>query len=236
MADKSIEDRVTTLEKLCHKLAHENERLQAVVDIQNLMGRYESIHNMTDITKSWELFARHTPDTWIEVANWGLVEGIDEIRNMWLSMVPKSDYPLKGLLFEHPLATPIIEVAGNGETAKATWVSPGHETKLRDGRLQAHWCWGKYAIDFVKEDGEWRIWHFKWFRGFITPFDISWVDRPRELEFAAQVETGCLKKPSVYHKPYFPDSVPESIPPAPKPYDAWTDADKGWHLKPSEHP
>ena len=33
-----------------------------------------------------------------------------------------------------------------------------------DGRrVWAHWCWCKYGVDFLKQDGEWRIWHFRWF-------------------------------------------------------------------------
>jgi len=150
-------------------------------------------------------------------------------------MQPKADIPAKGVLFEHPLATPIIEVAKDGKTAKAYWVSLGHETKPRDGKMTAHWCWGKYAVDFVKEDGQWRIWHFKWFRGFITPYDTSWVDRPREPELERHIVCPNHNlKPSEYHRPYFINQIAESIPAAPYPYETWREEDKDWHLRPTE--
>jgi hypothetical protein len=137
------------------------------------------------------------------------------------------------MMWEHDLATPTIVVAGDCKTAKATWTSPGHETKppkLEDTNVQANWCWGKYAVDFVKEDGIWRIWHFKWFRTFLTPFGTSWTDRAKEPELTKYVTLECIKKPSTYHKPYFVDEVVEAIPPAPQPYETWTDKDAYWFL------
>jgi hypothetical protein len=51
----------------------------------------------------------------------------------------------------HTLTTPVIEVAGDGETARAVWFCPGLE-----GLTPA---WMKYGCDFKKQDGEWKIWH-----------------------------------------------------------------------------
>ena len=176
MSQLSVEERIRILEESNEKLKHEIKRLQAVNEIQNLMGRYEAIHNNTDMAKSSELFAQHTEDTWAELGTWGRFEGIEAIKKLFDSMqshLPE-EFGSEGLMFWHDLATPVIEVAKDCKTAKATWRSPGHETRPRDGRLQAHWCWGAYAIDFLNEDGEWKIWHFRWFRCFITPFDTSW--------------------------------------------------------------
>jgi hypothetical protein len=223
-----------TMENSISALRCEVERLQAIVAIQNLMGTYEVIHNQSDVQKSWKLFAQHTPDTWAEVSNWGRVEAIEQIRKFWEAQdFSKAGMPV-GAMFSHHLTTPIIQVAGDCKTTKATWFSPGHETKPRDGKLTALWCWGKYAIDFVKEDGAWKIWHFKWFRTFITPYDVSWVDRPMEPEMARFSPDGDFGyKPTSYHRPYFPDQVQESIPPAPRPYDAWTEAETEWPFKPT---
>jgi|WetSurSiteA1Bulk_404760.scaffolds.fasta_scaffold128308_2 hypothetical protein len=95
------------------------------------------IHNNSDIGKSWELFAQHTPDTWAELGTWGRFEGIEEIKKLFASMQSflPGQHGAKGLMFWHDLATPIIEVAKDGNTAKATWRSPGHETRPGDGKL-----------------------------------------------------------------------------------------------------
>jgi len=63
----------------------------------------------------------------------------------------------------HTQSTAVIEVAGDGKTAKGIWESPGlHFTaQVKDGKISksGSWFWEKYGADFVKEDGKWKIWH-----------------------------------------------------------------------------
>jgi len=67
----------------------------------------------------------------------------------------------------HTQSTAIIEVAGDGKTAKGVWESPGlHFTaQVKDGKISksGSWFWEKYAADFAKEDGKWKIWHISMF-------------------------------------------------------------------------
>jgi hypothetical protein len=57
----------------------------------------------------------------------------------------------------HLLVTPIIEVAGDGRTAKGLWYTPGcifsslTPRKEREGM----WIWERYGADFVFENGRW---------------------------------------------------------------------------------
>jgi hypothetical protein len=55
------------------------------------------------------------------------------------------------LIHLQALTTPVIEIAGDGETARAVWISPGLE-----GTDPA---WMKFGCDFKKQEGEWKIWH-----------------------------------------------------------------------------
>lgn len=224
MSQENVEEKIKNLEQ-------EILRLQAINEIQNLMGKYETIHTQQDKTRSWELFAQHTPDTWMDISSWGLFEGIENIKRVWTQ--GPSDKPMKQQqpppqkfkrIAEHHLATPIIVVAKDGQTAKGTWHSPGIEN--------GSWAWGRYAVDFVKEDGEWKFWHFKMFRTFMTPFDVCWT----ESEDSHHGPVASFAKPSTYHKPYNSDDwVDEAIPPAPKPYETWTEKDKGWFLRTEEN-
>lgn len=64
----------------------------------------------------------------------------------------------------HTQETPVIEVAGDGKTAKMLCYSIGlsiRGTVDENGNesKSSSWMWEKYAVDFVKEDGEWKIWH-----------------------------------------------------------------------------
>lgn len=60
-----------------------------------------------------------------------------------------------GNSFVHAITTPYIELAGDGQTAQGVWYTPGHTS----GGKMAAYMYEKYFIDFVKEDGHWKIWH-----------------------------------------------------------------------------
>jgi hypothetical protein len=94
------------------------------------------------------------------------------------------------------------------------------------------WAYGKYGVDFVKEDGVWKIWHLKWFRIFITPWDQSYT----ESEDPAPAGERNPDLPVRYHKPFNSDKwTGEPIPPAPKPYDTWTEEEDDWMFNMDEN-
>lgn len=66
----------------------------------------------------------------------------------------------------HTLTTPLIEIAGDGQTAQGMWFTPGfgpierENYDPKDGQpLQGEWIYEHYAVDFIKENGQWKIWH-----------------------------------------------------------------------------
>lgn len=62
----------------------------------------------------------------------------------------------------HTLTTPYIEIAEDRQTAKGVWMSVGLAAGVRNaGKPQYNWFWEKFGVDFVNEDGEWKIWHFQ---------------------------------------------------------------------------
>jgi len=69
-----------------------------------------------------------------------------------------------GNFFMRTLTTPIIEIAGDGKTAKGLWYSIGQSVRGsidESGKISVGtgWMWEKYGVDFVKENGKWKIWH-----------------------------------------------------------------------------
>ena len=231
------------------------------------MGRYEAIHNETDMVKTYMLFADREDTTFTVTADH--IIGYDNIKSYFERMTGQMGGAgkRKGTMFEHPLSTPIIEVAADGKTAKATWASFGEETMGAMGgpppgsapagapgdapgsvlpggppggapgsdsseNLVGMWCYGKYANDFIKVNGEWKIWHLQWIRFFRTPFDTSWVDQPIEEIYGQFYQNGkIIEKEGLYFKPYYTGKVSESIPAAPKPYETWTKEEEDWWLR-----
>jgi hypothetical protein len=163
------------------------ERAVATIQVQNTFSKHCYYHEagmhkaeMLDIwVKKDGQFAK--------TAKWqqpmGINEGYDAIWQFYainkenslkqnLADISKVDPSIKnvpenlgagGEWASHTQSTPIIEVAGDGKTAKGIWESPGlHMTaSVKDGKItkQGGWFWEKYAADFVKEDGKWKIWH-----------------------------------------------------------------------------
>ena len=75
-----------------------------------------------------------------------------------------------GQLLLHVTTTSIIEVAEDGQTAKCFWYSPG---MISETGQNANTIWEAYGVDFVKENGEWKIWHLHMFTDFMGSFYID---------------------------------------------------------------
>jgi hypothetical protein len=133
----------------------------------------------------------------------------------------------------HPVGTPVIAVADDGQTAKATFTSFGFEGDA--------WCYGKYANSYIKIDGKWYIWHMKWLRCFKTSFYKAWYDQTLEeiFEFAQKDENGLPKVRTDIDYSYLRAAGKkfETIT-TPKPYKTWTkeDEDGGWWKRETKEP
>ena len=126
----------------------------------------------------------------------------------------------------HPLGTPVIVVADDGKTAKATFTSLGFEGN--------NWCYGKYANSYIKIDGQWYIWHMKWLRCFKTPYNKAWYDQTEDeiYEFAPQKDANgkrIMPEGINFNMLAAPGKEIKTIA-CPRPYKTWTkeDEDGGW--------
>jgi len=140
---ESLAQEIAGLKQMIVSQDQEMKRLKAINDVQNLMGHYETVHiTPEEIGKTAELFAVWRQDCSVEVSDGGVIFGPENIRVYWNAMVADS---IKATAFFHTLATPIIQIAGNCMTAKATWASPGFESglELKKGDAPfAKWGWG----------------------------------------------------------------------------------------------
>jgi len=136
-----------------------------------------------------------------------------------------------GMFQMHTLTTPIIEVAEDGQTAKGMWYTPGMVGGVdRDGRLRNEWLWEKYAVDFIKEDGQWKFWHILVSTDFGGPLgkDLNKdavTGAVQGAEGAQQAQEPSLPKTvvKVAGKVYGPTRVPVLYPPMPVPYKTFSE-------------
>lgn len=128
-----------------------------------------------------------------------------------------------GTCIVHPLTSPILEIAGDGKTAKGIWYSPGQVTTLdKNGKPQAQIMWEKYGVDFIKEDGEWKIWHIHMYYDFSAPLGKSWTEPPSNPVLTDQGHDPNFPKPDLVvsgiYERYSPKRVPKGEPRPPEPY------------------
>jgi hypothetical protein len=157
------------------------ERIEDRARIANLMGHYSYCNFLHRFRELAGHFALSERDVSIDIDNMARWVGGQKVRAYLLTQdlepVPNPELPLDlspspAQMHEHTLTTPIIEVAGDGRTAQGLWISPGHETV----NGTAYWAWCKYAVDFKKLAGVWKIWHLKVHGTFFTPYHRDWVE------------------------------------------------------------
>ena len=206
------------------------ERQQSRTDIMNLMGRYQYYHTGGQMSRiGRELFAWWLPDARCEYGPLGVfgakksLEFFDAMTELFTGGTGAC-HP--GLLEIHQITTPVLEVAEDNQTAKGMWMSTGailmlHDEGAEEGRSFT-WDSGKYAVDFIQEDGQWKFWHMRLYPLFRAEYGKSWVDTkqpedPEEFR-AGKAEPG--PKPWVYA----PDKLyPANEPPIPQPYATFDD-------------
>lgn len=227
----SLEKGVASPEEMSKKLEqleHELERLQAINEIQNLMGRYEYLHTVNNHKAIVELYSEKAPDVFVNIGVRGhwVGKGKEAARRAWGTFIDM-DPNTPGNMPIHPITTPVIEVAKDGKTARGVWIGTGFVASkdAQTGEPKCSWEWDKYGVDFIKEDGKWKFWHFHVYR----VFSIGWDDKWAEI-FKTAKEPVIMPKYTDYNKPDGPsiDSYPYSLftvqklaPAPPEPYEKW---------------
>ena len=87
----------------------------------------------------------------------------------------------------------------------------------------AHWCWGKYEVEFIKHNGQWKIWHMILYPLFKTSFYKSWGEPGAEfLKPGAMSPMTGQKNPDYWV--YDTNTVyPADEPEPPLPYESYED-------------
>jgi hypothetical protein len=143
-----------------------SQRALDILEIQNIASMHEYYHSalmhQEELDKVW---SKRDDITWKN--NSDFYANRKDVYKFYAEGVKKMDK--KGALWYHMLATPVIVVAGDGQTAKAVWQSFGNVS----GTNMAQWTEEKYGMDFIKEDGKWKIWHLRTYVEFYTNVDSA---------------------------------------------------------------
>jgi hypothetical protein len=221
MTTEGLEEKIKHVEKVA-------QRALDVLEIQNVVGKYAYFHMAGEEEKKYELFARKAPDVRVYFGEQGYWEGPDAPERAWgrrFGGDSEEDHgkPRVGMMPLHAPVTPVVEVAGDGNTAKGVWIGLGLSATVdkETGEPCCSWSIGKYGIDFIKEDGKWKIWHhhiYRLIRGL--GWDEKWSDqfkKPEPVFPPGPKPDG----PAVDDNPYRPDTVQRLVPAPPEPYETF---------------
>lgn len=175
--------RIEQLERLVAELSEQQkkdrleiERAQAAAEVQTLMGKYALYYSAQQYYKCAELWAKRD-DSSVDVGGGACIGYEDAVAHDY----SKDRIDPDGRLRVHTFSSPAVEVAADCKTARGTWISPGIDTDVNeDGTMKCEWCWIKYGVDFIREDGKWRIWHLTAYGLFHSDYYTSWGDKSEQ--------------------------------------------------------
>lgn len=146
------------------------EGIIAENECRELMDRCSymfSNHQNNELLSMWA----ERGDTYLEMP-WGGYVGIDGVRKFFtVENCDLTDERAKelytGTMELHSLGTFVAEAAGDGETVRILWGTDSaltYRRKKPDGDTKwGGWSWNEMGVDFLKVDGQWKIWHVRIF-------------------------------------------------------------------------
>lgn len=179
---EDIEDLMLEIKSLREEVrenAREVQRAKDVNEIQNLINKWFYQDEACMFEEVLGHVAQKTSGVSIEISGRGVFEGYESARRTLVDTEEfyldlhakgmKKTYPeleldnkADGFMVLYHTGSPVIEVAGDGKTAKGVWSTLMLTSKTYDmvAAPEAKWMWYKIAADFVKENGEWKVWHY----------------------------------------------------------------------------
>ena len=240
MATKSVEQRLADLESTNNDLQEKlesvtrsAERAYAATECLRLISKYCYYH-VQGRDRDWylESFAKNAPDVAVGHGQMGVCVGHESLsKKIFPERRPEGEEGGPGgrigWIFLHPTASQYIEVAGDGKTAKGVFLSIGIESAGDErGLLKPAWGWGSYGVDFIKEDGEWKVWHFYIHRIFRGDYFSSWTTYDPDIEpgYDDMPEDRRYDKPPIDDFPYRFNEKFTFKPDPPAPYETFDPA------------
>jgi len=186
------------------------------LEIWKLQSLYAHLYYIGKRSEVPGLFARKTPGVNMEIEDSGVYVGIESITRFWNTVF--SDKKIgPGHLAIHMTVNPVIEINKDRTKARGIWHSNGYSSFVGGDSFKQFLCLGKYDMEYVKEDGQWKIFKFAYRQAFMCPYEKGWVEEPVAASLAASPENK-PDKPTTFYTPYNRYQINTMEPPPPEPY------------------
>lgn len=134
-----------------------------------------------------------------------------------------------GMIDYKPVDTYVIEEAGDGQTAKGIWMIRGAHSQITKGGPVAYWEWGWFAVDFILENDDWKVWHMQYLQEIDRVSGAKWTGPQKEYkerpEFAdyEPVKIAPPNHPCKIHEVYHAHRPFSRSPRLPEPYETFNE-------------
>lgn len=218
------------------KLAQRANDLHQLNNLMSLHSWYHcSMQNDVELEKIW---SKRDDICWAQ--NSGYWIGPESIKEYY--GIPATRESTIGQFAWHTITSSVVEVAGDRQTAKGVWYTPGIVGGFSGEKGNFMWMFEKYGVDFIMEDGEWKVWHMHVYTDAAWPLDGTIVAGAgigemfgSESESATddsmgeqspEAATGMNFPPDIAKENYYtvtPTTEVVFVPRPPEPYETWND-------------
>ena len=176
--EKQVKSLTATVKKLEARM-QATEDIEAIKKLQYAYGYYLEHWQEEQLLELWS----HSSEISCELNETGLYEGWAAIQRCfhfpdhYTGFGGEKTAPPEYLHLMVPISG-IVDVAPDGKTAQGRWYGTFHGALPRGGQLRALIGYGIWEMDYIKEDGVWKIWKLLFCDIFSTPLEEGWVKTP----------------------------------------------------------
>lgn len=196
-------------------------RMESEVDVMNLASEFVLRIKGGEFERAYQCFALNTPGVCAEITGLGVYEGPDALHSYYVDYLTAMASEAGYFKMNH-LCTPVVEVAQDNQTARGMWLSVGMEALKRPDLTDypdplCLWAFNPWCMDFVKENGVWKIWHLYVFEEVETVYEKSWSETA-DGKVPADPAAPAPSRVSDRHHPFTADRLPTLHAEPPIPY------------------
>jgi hypothetical protein len=188
------------------------------IEIWKLQSLYSHLYHIGRMSEIPSLFAQKTPGVNLEIEDAGLYEGIESVTRFWNTVFNDKKFRSAGHLALHMTVNPLVEINKARTKARGVWHSHGFASMGMSPNPRQFLCLGKYDMEYVKENGAWKILKFAYRITFMCPYEKGWVEEPIGGSIAGSPENK-PDKPTTFFMPYSRHRINVMEPPPPEPYN-----------------
>ena len=225
------------------------ERLEWRREIRNIMGRISHDHSVKQEAEVYNRYWSRRDDVCLGLNN-GFYNGAAAVKGCYdalrdeitlSSKLIQAKFPGElgektpeelfgvGMITYLPFESQVIEIAGDGQTAKGIWNVRGSYCRLTGAGPVAYWIFGWAAVDFIMENGQWKVWHMQLLFNVDHQCGVGFCEDEKVFEpvpgFEA-MDSFKMPEPNVpvpLMETFYPDRPKTVSPKCPEPYGTFAD-------------